>query len=145
MTEHEFGRSHETWGDDPEEVEASATVAEFTSDAEIQRAWHEHPAWAPFKVVWRFTARNSKRIGVTIAGFAVLIAGLAMLVLPGPGLLVICVGLAILATEYVWAQRMLNTARTKAEQAKDAVLRKKQGPPSSASSGADGPASPQLP
>jgi hypothetical protein len=49
-----------------------------------------------------------------------------MLVLPGPGIVVICVGLAILSTEYVWAQRMLNTARAKAEQAKDAVLKKKQ-------------------
>ena len=48
-----------------------------------------------------------------------------MLVLPGPGLLVIIVGLAILATEYVWAQRLLQVAKEKATQAKDMVLRKK--------------------
>jgi hypothetical protein len=35
-------------------------------------------------------------------------------------------GLAILATEYVWAQRLLNYAKTKVGQAKDVVLRKKQ-------------------
>ena len=48
-----------------------------------------------------------------------------MLVLPGPGIVVIIAGLAILATEYVWAQRLLRIAKEKANQAKDAVLRKK--------------------
>jgi uncharacterized protein (TIGR02611 family) len=128
MTEHQLGRRRETWGDDPEEVDASETVAEFAADVSVQRAWHERAAWAPFKVVWRFIARNGRRIGITVIGFAVVIAGVAMLVLPGPGLVVICVGLAILSTEYVWAQRMLSTARAKADQAKDAVLKKKQSP-----------------
>jgi hypothetical protein len=43
--------------------------------------------------------------------------------LPGPGILLIIAGLAILATEYVWAQRALNFARDKAKQAKDKVRR----------------------
>jgi uncharacterized membrane protein YcjF (UPF0283 family) len=47
-----------------------------------------------------------------------------MLVLPGPGIVVIIAGLAILATEYVWAQRLLKIAKEKANQAKDAILRK---------------------
>ena len=34
-----------------------------------------------------------------------------MLVLPGPGMVVIIAGLAILATEYVWAERMLAAAK----------------------------------
>jgi uncharacterized protein (TIGR02611 family) len=46
--------------------------------------------------------------------------------LPGPGWLIVFAGLAILATEYVWAQRLLNYAKTKVGQAKDVVLRKKQ-------------------
>jgi len=54
----------------------------------------------------------------------VILAGVALLVLPGPGLLLIFVGLSILATEYVWAQRVLKTAKEKANQAKDKVLRK---------------------
>ena len=49
-----------------------------------------------------------------------------MLVLPGPGIVVIIAGLAILATEYVWAQRLLRIAKEKANQAKDAVFRKKE-------------------
>ena len=62
-----------------------------------------------------------------------LIAGIALLVLPGPGWLLIFIGLTILASEYVWAQRLLNAAKRKAEQAKAAVLRKKDsgGTPSS--------------
>ena len=54
-----------------------------------------------------------------------LLAGIALLVLPGPGWLLIFIGLAILATEYVWAERLLAAAKRKAEQAKDVVLRKK--------------------
>jgi uncharacterized protein (TIGR02611 family) len=41
------------------------------------------------------------------AGFLVLLVGLAMLVLPGPALLVIPIGLAILALEFSWAENLL--------------------------------------
>ena len=37
-------------------------------------------------------------------------------------------GLAVLATEYVWAQRLLRIAKEKASQAKDAILRKRDEP-----------------
>jgi len=80
--------------------------------------------WFPFRVTVRFMMRNGKRIAVTVVGLVLLLAGLAMMVLPGPGILVIIAGLAVLATEYVWAQRMLNYARQKAEQAKNKVLRR---------------------
>lgn len=87
--------------------------------------------WFPFGVTVRFMLRNGKRIAVTVAGLVLLVAGLAMMVLPGPGILVIIAGLAVLATEYVWAQRMLNYARDKAEQAKNRVLRRNvEAPPS---------------
>jgi uncharacterized protein (TIGR02611 family) len=118
-------RTRDVWGDDQEERDATQVVAEFEADEAVQRHWHEHPAWAPFKVVWRFIKRNGKRVAITIAGFAVLLAGVAMLVLPGPGIVVIIAGLAILSSEYVWAQRLLTKAREKAEQAKDAVFKKK--------------------
>jgi len=124
--EHHLRHRHDVWGDDPSEVRASEVVEEFAADARVQRRWHEHPAWVPFKVVWRFIRTSGKRIAVTIVGFAVLLAGVAMLALPGPGLLVIIAGLAILATEYVWAQRLLAKAKEKAEQAKNAVMGKKK-------------------
>ena len=85
--------------------------------------------WYPFGVTIRFLMRNGKRIGVSIAGLVLVVLGLVMLVLPGPGVLLLLAGLAVLATEYVWAQRMLNYAKHKAGQAKDAVLRKKAGEP----------------
>jgi hypothetical protein len=88
--------------------------------------------WFPFGVTIRFIGRNGKRIAVSIAGFALVLVGLAMLVLLGPGILVIIAGLAILATEYVWAEIALNFAKRKATEAKDRVMRKKPpavGPP----------------
>jgi uncharacterized protein (TIGR02611 family) len=119
-------RRREVWGDDAEEIDASAVVAELgTAEPSVERRWHDHPAFVPVKAVGRFIQRSGKRIAVTVAGFAVLLAGIALLVLPGPGWLLIFIGLAILATEYVWAERLLKTAKRKAEQAKDAVLRKK--------------------
>jgi uncharacterized protein (TIGR02611 family) len=116
----------EIWGDDPEEREAEAVVSEALSDAEIQRRWHDHPGIVPFKLVARLIGRNAKRVAITIAGFTVVIVGLILVPLPGPGWLIVFAGLAILATEYVWARRLLNYAKTKVGQAKDVVLRKKR-------------------
>jgi uncharacterized protein (TIGR02611 family) len=82
--------------------------------------------WFPFGVTIRFIARNGKRIAVSVAGFVLVAAGLVMLVLPGPGLLLIFVGLAVLATEYVWAQRALNFAKQQAANAKRKVTRTKR-------------------
>jgi uncharacterized protein (TIGR02611 family) len=73
-----------------------------------------------------FIARNGRRIAITVVGIVVLLAGLALLVLPGPGWLLIFVGLSILGTEYVWAQRLLRVAKQQANNAKDKVLRRKQ-------------------
>jgi uncharacterized protein (TIGR02611 family) len=116
----------EIWGDEPQEVDASELVQEMEStQPELARRWHDHPTFVPFKIMARFIGRNGKRVAVTIAGFAVVLAGLAMLILPGPGIVVILAGLAILATEYVWAQRLLRIAKEKANQAKDVILRKK--------------------
>jgi uncharacterized protein (TIGR02611 family) len=116
----------EPWGDEREERDADETVAEFAQNETVQRKWHDHPTVVPFKVIARFIGRSGKRIGVTIAGFALLIAGAAMLVLPGPGWVAIFAGLAILATEYIWARRLLNYAKRKVGEAKNAVLRKKK-------------------
>lgn len=52
-----------------------------------------------------------RKIFIGIAGFTVLAIGVAMMVLPGPAFIVIPLGLAILATEFVWAKSLLNRAR----------------------------------
>ena len=69
------------------------------------------------KEVFLWIARNSKRTGVTIAGFLLVVIGIVLLPLPGPGTLVIIAGLAVLSTEYVWARRMLDAAKAKAKAA----------------------------
>ena len=84
--------------------------------------------WFPFGVVLRFIVQSGKRIAVTIIGFVLLLAGIVMIVTPGPGILLIIAGLAVLATEYVWAERLLNLAKQKAAQAKDTITRKKSRP-----------------
>ena len=117
----------EVWGDEPQEVDASRVVEELeTSGSALARRWYDHPTVVPLKVVGRFIRRSGKRVAVTIAGFALLLAGLAGLLLPiVPGWLLIIPGLALLGTEYVWAQRLLRIAKEKAVQAKDMVFRKK--------------------
>ena len=58
------------------------------------------------------TILTQGRRWVTIgAGFALVIAGIFMLVLPGPGIVTIILGLALLAREFRWARRLLDRAR----------------------------------
>ena len=55
------------------------------------------------------------RIGFTIAGAMVTLAGIAMLVTPGPAFVVIPIGLAMLALEFAWAEHLLDRALDQAE------------------------------
>lgn len=55
--------------------------------------------------------RQAKKVIVAVIGLTVLLIGVAMIVLPGPAVVVVPVGLAILGTEFVWAQRLLKRAR----------------------------------
>lgn len=52
-----------------------------------------------------------RKIFVALVGGTVLLAGIAMLVLPGPAVVVIPAALAILAVEFVWARRWLDWLR----------------------------------
>lgn len=54
------------------------------------------------------------RLATIVLGFVVLLGGLAMMILPGPGILGIIAGLGILSRELVWAERMLEYAKEKA-------------------------------
>lgn len=58
------------------------------------------------------------KIVVTTAGVLVLLAGIVMMVTPGPGIVGILLGLALLATEYEWADRWLVAAKKKAHEAR---------------------------
>ena len=61
------------------------------------------------------TLKQAKRLVVTVIGFTILAAGIAMIVLPGPAIVVIPVGLALLATEFIWARKLLVTVKERIE------------------------------
>ncbi|MCU1376561.1 MAG: hypothetical protein JWO68_3847 [Actinomycetia bacterium] len=67
------------------------------------------------RAVVRFAWRSSKRIAVSVVGGVLVVGGLAMLVLPGPGLLVIVAGFAVLGTEYAWAAAALERSKGMAQ------------------------------
>jgi len=64
---------------------------------------------------------------VGAAGFGVMAAGATLLVLPGPGFLVLLLGLAILATEFAWARRLLSRAGKWVKRGKRIVKGMRQG------------------
>ncbi|HVL82646.1 MAG TPA: PGPGW domain-containing protein [Actinomycetota bacterium] len=66
-----------------------------------------------------WVVRNGRRVGVTVVGGILVAVGVLLLALPGPGLLLIAAGLAVLATEYRWARRALRRTRELARSAKD--------------------------
>jgi len=53
------------------------------------------------------------RVGIAIVGFLVIATGVVLLPLPGPGWVIIFIGLGIWATEFSWARRLLRFAREK--------------------------------
>ena len=73
----------------------------------VYRRLHAHPVLA-----------LTTKVVVTLVGGLVLLAGVVMIFTPGQGILAIVLGLAILATEYAWAERWLKKARDKAAEAK---------------------------
>ncbi len=63
-----------------------------------------------------------KRSAVTVVGVCLVLGGIALMPLPGPGILVVVAGLAVLATEYVWARRLLKRAKAEAERAQEEAV-----------------------
>ncbi len=72
------------------------------------------------KIAWQ--QRLNRKLGLdkmpairkliyTILGLTILLIGFAMVVLPGPAVIVIPIGLAILASEYAWARRIIRRGR----------------------------------
>ena len=72
---------------------------------------------------------------ILVVGMTVLLAGVAMLALPGPGMVVIIVGLVILATEFEWAQRLLDIAVEKVAAANSRAQESRHGKRMLAASG----------
>jgi uncharacterized protein (TIGR02611 family) len=77
---------------------------------------------APEFIKARRVLHLSWQVGVFVVGLAVVVAGVIMLPLPGPGWLVIFGGMAIWATEFVWAQLVLRWTKRKVTEATQRAL-----------------------
>lgn len=73
----------------------------------------------------RWIGRTSLRVLVTVVGFTLIAIGLVLLVLPGPGILVIVAGFAVLATQYAWARTALEVTKRRAQSASSRFRRRR--------------------
>jgi uncharacterized protein (TIGR02611 family) len=87
----------------PDQEEPDGSVLDEVAERLGFRAFFAKHAWLDL----------TYRIAVGVLGTAVVVIGFILIPLPGPGWLIVFAGLAILATEFVWAERLLNFARAK--------------------------------
>lgn len=78
--------------------------------------------WSLYNKVMKKAAR---KVAVGLLGFPVILVGIALLVLPGPGLLVILVGLIIISWEFDWAERYVAKIRTQLNKVSDVARSRK--------------------
>ena len=72
--------------------------------------------------MWVKSLQQAKRLLKIVFGFTLLAAGVVMIVTPGPGWLVILFALGILAAEFVWARRLLNSLKEQGEKIRKTVF-----------------------
>ncbi|MFM7860983.1 MAG: PGPGW domain-containing protein [Candidatus Nanopelagicaceae bacterium] len=77
-----------------------------------------------FKGTWRKLPHPVRWIMVATVGATLVVLGIAFLVLPGPGIPLIIAGLAILATEFTWAEIWLNRTKHHVSKAVKRVRKK---------------------
>ena len=98
--------------------------------------------------ILRFIRHSTVLLGVGLVGGAVTVAGVVMLVTPGPGLVVIIAGLAILSTQFAWAERALDRMKQRAIAARDKASARRAdrraGPPASGPTTNEGPNGDQV-
>ena len=77
---------------------------------------------------WKQLPHPLRWIGAAIVGGTLITVGVVLLVLPGPGLLLIAMGVAVLATEFAWAEstlrKMKQAGSAAVDKAKQVVSRK---------------------
>ncbi len=71
------------------------------------------------------TVAQVRRVFLVIAGFTLLLAGVVMLVTPGPGMFAIFLGLGLLAAEFVWARQLMDRIKREGGRVRDAVWKGK--------------------
>lgn len=91
------------------------------------------------------TYRAARRLVLTVVGLTVIVLGIALLVLPGPGILTIFAGLAVLAIEFRWAKHLLRALKEQGSNALSRASRKKNAGKESDDSDVEGDGLPGLP
>ena len=78
----------------------------------------DDPAIVPQAVAWSrgWWWKQARKLVVFVIGMTVLLIGIVMIIGPGPATIVIPIGLAILATEFVWAKRLLDYAKRRVQE-----------------------------
>ena len=72
------------------------------------------------------TIDQVRRFSKILGGFTLLALGAVMLVTPGPGWLVIFLGLTLLAAEFVWARRLMDRMKKQGTRLKESVMRSRK-------------------
>ncbi|WEO98526.1 TIGR02611 family protein [Streptomyces sp. FXJ1.172] len=115
-----------TGSDEPGEAAVAAGKAPADPGARGRGAGQEAGdglgSRAPEFIKSRRVLHMSWQAGVFVVGLAVVVTGIVMLPLPGPGWVVIFAGMAIWATEFVWAQLMLRWTKRKVTEAAQRAL-----------------------
>jgi len=75
------------------------------------------------------TIEQVRRFSKILGGFTLLVLGAVMLFTPGPGWLVIFLGLTLLAAEFVWARRLMDRMKEQGTRLKGSVLRTRKTDP----------------
>ena len=70
------------------------------------------------------TLQQTRRVLRIVAGFTLLALGVVLLVGPGPGWLVILLGLGLLAVDFVWARRLLDRLKLEGTRLRNFVFRR---------------------
>jgi hypothetical protein len=63
------------------------------------------------------TLKTARQLVIGVVGTTIVLIGLVLLILPGPGIPILIAGLAVLATEFLWAKRLLNQVKARATDA----------------------------
>jgi uncharacterized protein (TIGR02611 family) len=69
------------------------------------------------------TVEQVRRLSRIVGGFTLLLIGIVMIVTPGPGWLVILLGLGLLAAEFVWARRLMDRIKRESDRVRGVVWR----------------------
>ena len=79
---------------------------------------------ATFRSAWASLPHPIRWVGVAAVGGTLIIVGLILMVLPGPGIPLLVLGLVVLATEFAWAQRTLRHVRRQSSAAWSTVTKR---------------------